>query len=115
MASRSEAHQTLSLLFVKDGVPLTCICDNAREAACHLHLLEPYTPWSNAAEREIKELKNGAYHKLLQPRAPKHLWDDCLELEAYIKSNTAHKIYKLDREVPERVMSRETLDISQFC
>ena len=127
MASRSEAHETLSLLFVRDGVPPTCICDNARElvqgkfhqklkeAACHLRQLEPYTPWSNAAEREIKDLKKGASHKLLWFRAPKHLWDDCLELEAYIRSNTAHEIYKLDGEVPKMVMSGETSNISQFC
>ena len=31
MASGSEAYETLSLLFVRDGVPLTCICDSARE------------------------------------------------------------------------------------
>ena len=31
MASRSEAHETFPLLFVKDGVPSTCICNNARE------------------------------------------------------------------------------------
>ena len=127
MASRSEAHETLSLLFVRDGVPPTCICDNARElvqgkfhqklkkALCHLKQLEPYTPWSNAAEREIKELKKGAGHKLLWSRAPKHLWDDCLELEAYIWSNTAHETYKLNREVPKTVMSGETSDISKFC
>ena len=86
-----------------------------KEAACHLKQLEPYTPWSNAAEREIKELKNGADHELLWSRAPKHLWDDYLELEDYIRSNTAHKIYKLDGEVPKTVMSGETSDISQLC
>ena len=43
------------------------------------------------------------------------MWDNCLELEAYIKSNTAHEIYKLDAEVPETVMSDESSDISQFC
>ena len=75
-ASRSEAHETLLLLFVRDGVPATCIWDYSKdlvqgkfhqklkEAASHLKQLEPYTPWSNAAEREIKELKNGAGHKL---------------------------------------------------
>ena len=82
---------------------------------CHLKQLEPYTPWSNAAEREIKELKNEAGHKMMWSRAPKHLWDDCLELEAYVKSNTAHVIYQLDRKVPETVMSGETFDVSQFC
>ena len=43
-----------------------------------------------------------------------HLWDDCLELEFYIRSNTTHEINKLDWEVPEKVMSVETSDISQF-
>ena len=74
--------------------------------------LEPYIPWSNATERKIKELKKGAGHKLLQSRAPKHLWDDCLELEAYIRSNTAHNKYKLDREVPKTVMSGELLTLA---
>ena len=85
MASRSDAHEILSLLFVRHGVPPTCICDNAREmiqgefsqnlkeAACHLKKLEPSTPWSNAAERDIKELKKGAGCKLLKSRAPKWL------------------------------------------
>ena len=64
MASRSEAHEMLSLLLAWDDVPPACICDNAKEiiqgkfhqklkdAACQLKQLEPYTPWSNAAERE---------------------------------------------------------------
>ena len=83
------------------------------DTACQLKQLEPYTPRSNAAEREIKELKKGAGHKLLWSRAP--MWDDCLELEAYIRSNNAHEIYKLDWEVPEMVLSGEMSDISQFC
>ena len=86
-----------------------------KEAACHLTQLELSTPWSNAAEREIKEPKKGAGHKLLKSRALRQSWYDCLELEAYIRSNTAHKIYKLDEEVPKTVMSGETSDISQFC
>ena len=126
MASRSEAHEIMSLLFARDGVLPACIHDNTKEmlqdkfyqklkdAACHLKKLEPYTPWSNAVEREIKELKKGAGHKLLKSRAPKPLWDDCLDLEAYVRSNTAHEIYKLDGEVSKTVMSDETSDISQF-
>ena len=77
--------------------------------------MKPYTPWTNAAEREIKELKKEAHHKLLRSRALKCLWDNCLELEAYIRSNTAHEICKLDGEVPETVMSFKTSDNSQFC
>ena len=72
MASRSEAHETLWLLFVRDGVPPTCMCENAKEmiqgkfhqklkeTECLLNQLEPYIFWSNAAEREMKELKKEA-------------------------------------------------------
>jgi hypothetical protein len=35
--------------------------------------------------------------------------------EAYIQLNMAWDIYMLQGETPETVMSRETLDISQFC
>ena len=63
MASRSEAYETLSLLFARDGVLPAYKCDNAKEmvqgkfyqklkeAVCHLRQLEPYTPLSNAAKR----------------------------------------------------------------
>ena len=36
-------------------------------------------------------------------------------MEAYIKSNSAHDISKVDGEVPETVMSGVTSVISQFC
>ena len=81
---------------------------------CHLKQLKPYTPRSNAAKLEINKLKKGVSYKLLKSKAPKHLQDNCLELEAYIRSNTAHEIDKLDGEVPKTVMSGETSDISQF-
>ena len=88
-ASRSEAHKILFLLFVREGVPTKCIYNNAKEiiqgkfsqklkkAACHLKQFEPYTPWSNAAEKEIKELMKGAGCKVLKSKAPMHLWDNC--------------------------------------
>ena len=63
-------------------------------------------------EREVKELKKGASCKLLWSREPKHLWDNCLELEACIRSNTADEIYKLYGEVPEIVMTVETSGIT---
>ena len=76
--------------------------------------MEPLTPLSNAAKREFKELKKGSSRKLIKSGTPKRLWDDCLELESYIRSSTGHGIYKLDGEVPETIMSGEMLDISQF-
>ena len=79
-----------------------------------LKQIEPFIPWLNVAKRKIKELKKGSGTKLLKSGTPKRLWDDCLELESYIRSNTAHGIYKLDGEVPETIISGKMLDISQF-
>ena len=38
-----------------------------------------------------------------------------IRIENYLRSNTAHNIFKLDGEVPKTMMSGETSDISQFC
>ena len=127
MRQKSEAHETLSLLFKRDGVPPAIIVDGskeqtlgefrrkAREADCHVKQTEPYSPWQNAAEGGIRELKRGVARKMVKTKSPKKLWDDCLELEAYIRSNTAHDIFELNGEVPETIVSGETSDISQFC
>ena len=74
-----------------------------------------YTPWSNVAEKGIKELEKKTDHKLLWSRAPKHLQDYCIELEACIRSNTIHDIYIFEKEVSKTVMTDETSNISQFC
>jgi len=127
MRRKGEAHEALSLMFQREGVPPRMVMDGSKEqtlgrfrsklvdACCERRTIEPYSPWQNAAEREIKELKKGAGRKMLQTKTPRRLWDDCLEYEAYVRSHTAHDIYKLDGEVPETIMSGETADISQFC
>jgi len=127
MLRKSQAHEALSLMFQSEGVPPRLIIDGANEmrqgifsqkikdATCHLRETEPYSPWQNSAEREIRELKKGCAHKLVATGSPIRLWDYCLELESYIRSNTAHDIYKLDGRVPETVVSGETADISPFC
>ena len=48
-------------------------------------------------------------------QAPKRLWDDCLEREAYVRSLTALDIYGLSGQVPETIVSGETADISPFA
>ena len=68
MAKKSDAHETLSLLFAQEGVRSTLVMDGAREqvigefrhkarhADCHVKQTEPYSPWQNAAESTIREL-----------------------------------------------------------
>ena len=52
---------------------------------------------------------------MVASKAPKRLWDDFIELEAFIQSNTSFKRYKTFGEVSETNISGETSDISQFC
>ena len=71
MQRKSQAHEALSLLAQREGVPPALVMDNAkeqimgefrrkaREMGCHVKQTEPYTPWSNAAEAAIREVKRG--------------------------------------------------------
>jgi len=57
MKDRKDAHETLSMMFKRDGVPPRLIVDGSkeqtlsqfkrkcREADCYLVLTEPYSPW----------------------------------------------------------------------
>ncbi len=67
-------------------------CQKLVDAHCQLKHTEPYFPWQNAVEREIKELKKGSGRKMLATSTPRQLWDDCLELEAYIHSHSVNSI-----------------------
>ena len=107
MATKSDAHETLSLLFAQEGVPSTLVMDGAREqvmgefrhnsrqADCHLKQTEPYPPWQNAAKGTIRELKNSAGRKMIKANSPKKLWDDCIKLEMEIRSCTSNSVFEL--------------------
>eukprot|EP00804_Cyclotella_cryptica_P019304 CCRYP_006183-RA/>CCRYP_006183-RA protein AED:0.20 eAED:0.20 QI:0/0/0/1/0/0/5/0/657 len=103
MTRKSKAHDALGLLFVREGSTLL------------LASTEPYSPWSNSAKREIRELKKGAAQKLTRSGAPLRLRCFALEYESYVRLHTAHDIYRLDGQVPETIVSGETVDISPFC
>ena len=77
--------------------------------------LEPMTPWSNAMEGVTHEPKKATGRDMARSRAPKHLWDDCLEHQAYVHSLTALDIYDLKGQVPETMVSGETADISPWA
>jgi hypothetical protein len=76
MQKKSNAHEGLSIMAARDGVPVTIVMDNAREQTmgmfrkkarvmgCYIKQTEPYSPWKNAAEGAIRELKRGAGRKM---------------------------------------------------
>jgi hypothetical protein len=71
MKLESEAHEALSLLFHRDGVPNAMVMDRAnahiqgdstrklRGAGFHIKQTEPYTIKSNLGEGGVRELKQG--------------------------------------------------------
>jgi transposase len=83
MKRKGDAHEALSLLFHRDGVPPAMVMDGSKEqtlgdfrrklkeADCHLRQTEPYSPWMNAAESAIRELKRGVSRKMIRTRSPK--------------------------------------------
>ena len=49
---------------------------------------------------------------MMKTGSPKRLWDDCLELKTYIRSNTENGHADLKGQTPETFVSGETVDIS---
>jgi hypothetical protein len=82
MRKKSQAHEGLSLMFQREGVPNTHIMDNAkeqllgefrrkcREVGARVKQTEPHSPWSNAAKVAIRELKRGVGRQVVRLKAP---------------------------------------------
>ena len=72
MRRKADAHEGLSLMAQRDGVPIAIIMDGSKthtiskfrtkckEMGCHVKQTEPHSPWQNAAEGAICELKKDA-------------------------------------------------------
>jgi hypothetical protein len=71
LKTEKEAHEALSLLFHRDGVPNVMVMDGAkaqvegefrrklRDAGCHIKQTEPRTQSSNMGEGALRALKKG--------------------------------------------------------
>ena len=57
--------------------------------------METYSPWQIQVEGTIRDLKKFASRKMIQEGAPKRIWENLLEFESYVISNTALDIYML--------------------
>ena len=92
MKRKGEAHEALSVVFHRDGVPPTMVIDGSKEqtlgefrrklkeADCHPRMTEPYSPWQQAAEGCIRELKRGSSRKMLRCGSPNHYGTIALSL-----------------------------------
>ena len=126
MKTKGDAHNTLTLLKKEVGIFEKMVADGAKEqllgdfrAKCrdmdvHLQGTEAYKPWTNYAETVVRELKRSAGRMMVKSKAPKNLWDHCMELAALQRSHTAMDIYGLQGQTPEAHLTGETPDISHF-
>jgi hypothetical protein len=65
MKRKGDAHETLSHVFQRGGVPPTMVTNDSKEqtkgefrhklkkADCHPRVTEPYSPWQQATEAEF--------------------------------------------------------------
>jgi hypothetical protein len=78
-------------------------------------MTKPYSPWQQADEGCICELKRGSSRKMIKIGSPKCLWDHCLELEAYVHSCKSNDIYMTAGQVPETIMTGNTANTSHIA
>ena len=60
----------------------------ARERKCRVKCTESHTTFPNVAESIIRQVKKLTRRKLTASGCLKRLWDDCMELESFIRSYT---------------------------
>ena len=63
--------------------------NKCQEAGCHMNQTELYSTCKLQAKGDIRGMKKGAGRKMFRYGAPKEIWDDALEFEAYKRFHTA--------------------------
>jgi len=127
MRTKSQAHEALSLLYKRDGVPNIMVMDGAREQVhgdfrrknrevdTHVKQTEPHLPWMHAAEGAIRELKKCHGRDMVREQSSKVLWDHCLERQGFVRSSISQSSYGLAGQVAETMVSGETANISSIA
>ena len=87
MKRKGDAHETLSMLFKRDGVTPNMVMDGSKEQTlvsfrkkcqkvdCNIKQTDPYYPWQLQAEGNIVEPKKGAGRNKVWAGAPKQIWE----------------------------------------
>jgi hypothetical protein len=96
MKKESDVHETLDEVFHRFGVPKSLVSyqaksltqggfkQKARQASCPCDVTDPYSPWMNSAEGEIREVKRLAARWQVSKQSPMVLWDYCVELASKV-------------------------------
>jgi hypothetical protein len=76
---------------------------------------EPYSPWQNRANREIRELKKATRQILHSSVAPPRTWCFALEWATEIRRQTVHDIAALNERTPFEHYTGHTRNIAALC
>jgi hypothetical protein len=94
MNLESKAHDALSFLFHRNGVPNVMVVDGSKsqvegefrsklyDAGCHIKQTDPHTHSSNMGEGGVREFKRGVGRQMISSACLKQLWDECIIREA---------------------------------
>jgi len=112
MASKSDAHEALNSWVQTDGIPEHLITDGAgemtnskqwmdttREFRIKQTVTEPYSPWQNRAEQEVKEIKRGIRRLTRRKGSPRRLWCYLGQYVAALRRFSAHEAGRSPHEI----------------
>jgi hypothetical protein len=123
MKKEKEAHESLSLIFLRDGVPNVMVIDGAkaqvegefrrklRDIVFHIKKTEQHTHSSKMGEGSLPKLKRGVGRHMLHSGCPKQSRDNCIIRKASMLSHTGPDIFGLEGQVPESKVKSESVDI----
>jgi len=126
MKKKSDAGSALLELLQDIGIPSALHTDGAKElnqgkwkSVCEEFgikqtLTEPYSPWQNRAEINIREAKKSVQRLMSRTNTPKALWDYCACYIADLTCYTANDIYVLHGRTPHEVVTGNTPDITEY-
>ena len=124
---KGEHPDTLVTLMNDVGIPQVLVSDNAKEELqgrardiCrkyHIHQKPtvPYSPWQNAAEASIREVKKNVRRALRRTAAPLRLWSYCAIWCTTIRRLTSSALTRLAGKTPEEFVTGSTPDISALA
>jgi hypothetical protein len=126
MRLKSEAPNALLEFIQNVGIPSQIQTDDAKELVkgrwkeiCQTHGIkqtqtEPYSPFQNRAEVNIRELKKQTRRLMSSTKTPPHLWDLCTSYVAELRCLTAQPLYSLHGRTPFELITGNTPDISEY-
>jgi hypothetical protein len=120
MKKKSVAAFTLQELIQGIGIPAGLHCDGAQELQhgkwkeiCSDHgirqmVMEPYLPWQNCAEMNIRELKKAVSRMMHTTGAPPELWDYCVTYVTELTCFISNDNYALHGKTPNEIITKNT-------